>query len=69
MSVFPPDQRQIIQPSDDEFTEFPFPAVVAVDTQIGIVNSPIGSVVLDNFEGSGIAITPNHILTAGHVVY
>ena len=42
MSIFSPDQRRIIQPSDDEFTEFPFPAVVAVDTvdtQIDIVFS------------------------------
>jgi len=34
MAVFEPDQRQIVQPSDDEFTDFPLSAVVAVDTQI-----------------------------------
>ena len=37
MSVFPPDQRQIIQPSDPEFTDFPFSAVTAIDAQIGAI--------------------------------
>ena len=65
MTVFPPDQRRIIQPNDPEFTDFPFPAVAAIDTQIGINEGNITT----NFVGSGITITPNHILTAAHVVF
>lgn len=52
MTVFKPDQRQIIQPSDDEFSEFPFSAVVAVDTQIGRIDSSGNAEVLENFERS-----------------
>lgn len=69
MSIFEPDQRQIIQPSDDEFSEFPFLAVAAIDTQIGKINLSGNVEVSENFQGSGIAITPVHFLTAGHVVY
>ena len=70
MAVFEPDQRRIIQPTDDEFTDFPFSAVAAIDAQIGIVDSSGNNdQIINNFEGSGIAITPVHFLTAGHVVY
>ena len=56
MTVFEPDRRRIIQPDDDEFSDFPFPAVAAIDTQIGIVDPSGNDRVIDNFEGSGIAI-------------
>ena len=69
MTVFEPDLRRIIQPTDDEFTDFPFSTVAAIDTQIGIVDPSGNDEVVDDFEGSGIAITPVHFLTAGHVVY
>ena len=69
MAIFEPDRRRIIQPTDDEFTDFPFSAVAAIDTQIGTVDSKGNTEVVDDFQGSGIAITRVHFLTAGHVVY
>ena len=69
MTVFEPDLRQIIQPDDDEFSNSPYSAVVAVDTQIGTVDSSGNAEVRKDFEGSGIAITPVHVLTAAHNVY
>ena len=60
MTVFEPDQRRIIQPNDDEFSDFPFPAVAAIDTQIGIVGPSGNDQVINNFEGSGIAMNLSH---------
>ena len=50
-------------------TIFPFPAVTAIDSQIVIPLSGGGVKIEDYFNGSGITITPNHVLTAAHVVH
>ena len=36
MAVFPPDERRIIRPIDDDFTQSPLPSVTAIDTTINI---------------------------------
>ena len=55
MTVIPPDTRQVVNPLD----KFPFPAVVAID-----ILYPFG-----NRIGSGIVISPNHVLSAAHNGY
>ena len=64
------DDRQIIIPnsSSGEF-DFPFSAVAAVDSQISSTND--GEILADpaDYLGSGIVISPNHVLTAAHVVF
>ena len=62
MTVFPPDRRRIINPNN----AFPFPAVAAVDVRV--LNTPVNVANIWNF-GSGITISPYHVLTAAHVVY
>jgi Ca2+-binding RTX toxin-like protein len=68
MSIYQPDQRRVVDPNSTEFSIFPFPAVTAIDTQI-IAPSSDEVVTIGDFEGSGIAITPNYVLTAAHVVH
>ncbi|KST63570.1 cadherin domain-containing protein [Mastigocoleus testarum] len=55
MSVIGPDSRQVIT----SFGTFPFSTVTAVDARFGSG----GGI------GTGIAIAPNHVLTAGHNAY
>jgi V8-like Glu-specific endopeptidase len=52
--------------STTDFTTFPLNAVVAVDIYD---RSEITPNFRGNFEGSGITIAPNYVLTAGHNVY
>ena len=65
MTVFPPDNRRVIQPSEQEFDTFPLPAVTAIDTTIFFNdgrNPEAGF-------GSGIVISPNYVLSAAHNFY
>ena len=61
MAVFPPDQRRIIRPEENDFTRYPLPAVTAIDTTIDDPR-PFGY-------GTGIVISPNYILTAAHNLF
>lgn len=56
MSVFNPDYRQVINPNNLQFNLFPFPAVTAIDIQYSNRNGI----------GSGIVISPYHVLSAAH---
>jgi len=70
MAIFPPDQRQAIQPNNPLFNTFPLNAVTAVDFEIQDLQASAGSG--NQFElnrASGIVISPYHVLTAAHVVY
>jgi V8-like Glu-specific endopeptidase len=67
MAIFPPDTRQ----ASTNFASFPLGAVVAVDSifqfpvnniPANTVNNPISIV------GTGIMVSPNHVLTAAHTV-
>jgi V8-like Glu-specific endopeptidase len=67
MAIFPPDTRQ----ASTNFASFPLGAVVAVDSILqfpvnnipaNTVNNPISIV------GTGIMVSPNHVLTAAHTV-
>lgn len=65
MTVFPPDNRRVIQSSEQEFDTFPLPAVTAIDTTIFFSdgrNPEAGF-------GSGIVISPNYVLSAAHNFY
>ena len=68
MTILRPDQRRVINPDSTEFTTFPFPAVTAIDSQIVTELNKNAVIIKDHFNGSGIMITPNHVLTAAHVV-
>jgi V8-like Glu-specific endopeptidase len=52
----------------NNFTTFPLNAVVAVDIYFRLERDD-STGFLGNFEGSGITIAPNYVLTAGHNVY
>lgn len=69
MTVFPPDTRRVIQPSEPEFDTFPLPAVTAIDTTINLNPDPIGIPDLEAGFGSGIVISPNYVLSAAHNFY
>ena len=59
------DTREIIDPP---FTTFPYPAVAAIDVRY-LWQLPNGTIQSRGGNSSGIFITPNHVLTAGHSVY
>ena len=57
MTVIPPDNRRVVNPNNpSEFNRFPFPAVTAIDILYSFGNRV----------GSGIVVSPNHVLSAGH---
>ena len=58
------DERRVIRPEEDDFTNFPLPAVTAIDT----VSPPPPGFSSPYAYGSGIIIAPNYVLTAAHVV-
>ncbi|MEM9276142.1 MAG: Calx-beta domain-containing protein [Cyanobacteria bacterium P01_F01_bin.143] len=62
------DDRQIIPPNSSGEFDFPFSSVTAVDGQITITK-PDNSIETKNVLGSGIVISPNHVLTAAHNVF
>ena len=63
MTVFPPDDRIVIDPNSlNPIFKFPLPAVTAID----IKNSSSFPPNKRNAIGSGIVISPDHVLTAAH---
>ena len=60
MTVFPPDNRQVVEPTETNLTTFPLLAITAIDTTIQIGRR------LDVGYGTGIVISPNYVLTAAH---
>jgi len=67
MTVFLPDNRRVIQPTDSDFNKFPLPAVTAIDTTIDL--NPGGDMELEAGFGSGVVISPNFVLSAAHNFY
>ena len=63
MTVFPPDNRQVVEPSETNLTTFPLLAVTAIDTTIQIGRR------LEVGYGTGVVIAPNYVLTAAHNLY
>jgi hypothetical protein len=64
MAFIPPDNRKVIAPNNPLFNQFPLPAVAAIDIQDS--NTPT-SRTKPRTRASGIVISPNHVLSAGHV--
>ncbi len=62
MNLILSENRRVINPSNPLFNQFPLPAVAAVDTQTVLST---GTIIPRR--ASGIVVSPNHVLSAGHV--
>ncbi|AFZ33633.1 Na-Ca exchanger/integrin-beta4 [Stanieria cyanosphaera PCC 7437] len=63
MAIIGNDERQVVRPSDSNFTTFPLPAVTAIDTTINIKGEDFRGY------GTGVVINPHYVLTAAHNLY